>query len=435
VLSPILSGKPKRIVLVDCNNFFVSCERVFDPTLIGKPVVVLSSNDGCVVARSNEAKALDIPMGAAAYQYADLFKNHNVILFSSNFSLYGDMSSRVMQILAQEATEIEVYSVDEAFLHIVDFGYDHDPAYYAARAHMMIRKVKQHAGIPISIGIGPTKTLAKIANKIAKKNPQFAGCFDITDRCDIDAWLQKIPVADVWGVGRRYAKMLLAHNITNACDLKYASDAWVRKKMTINGLRMVHELRGIPCYKIDEEVEPNQSITVSRSFGKSVTSLQHLQEAASTHAASGARKLRQQGLIAGHVTVFVMLRYYQDDQRYFDSASISLTLASSYSPDIISAAKKCVKKIYKTGAIYKKVGIILNDLTSEECRQMNLYEPSKDTHKQAGAMAAFDRVTTKWGTDKLTFAATGIDHPWKVKKEKKSPCFTTNWHELLSVKS
>ena len=435
MLSPILSGKPKRIVLVDCNNFFVSCERVFDPSLIGKPVVVLSSNDGCVVARSNEAKALDIPMGAPAFQYADLFKKHNVILFSSNFSLYGDMSSRVMQIVAQEATEIEVYSVDEAFLHIVDFGHEQDTAYYAARAQLMIRKVKQYTGIPISVGIGPTKTLAKIANKIAKKNPQFAGCFDITDHPDSDAWLEKIPVGDVWGVGRRYAKMLIANNITTARALKYAPDEWVRKKMTINGLRMVHELRGIPCYKIDEEVEPNQSITVSRSFGKPVTTLQHLQEAVSTHAASGARKLRKQELIAGHVTVFVIIRYYQDDQRYFDSVGLSLPVSSSYSPDIISAAKKCVKKLYKSGAIYKKVGIILNDLVDQNCLQMSLYEPGKDFSKQSGAMAAFDRVTTKWGTDKLTFAATGVDHPWQVKKEKKSPCFTTSWQELLTIKS
>ncbi len=274
---------------------------------------------------------------------------------------------------------------------------------------------------------------------------------------DIDDGLEKVPVGDVWGVGRSYAKMLMAHHIITARDLKYAPDAWVRKKMTINGLRMVHELRGIPCYKIDEEVEPNQSITVSRSFGKPVTSVKHLQEAASTHAASGARKLRQQGLIAGHVTVFVMAKFHPDPsvssgvnaqpgrrslgegwlegQRYFESASMSLPLASSYSPDIISAAKQCVKKLYKPGAIYKKVGIILNDLLSEECMQMNLYEPGKDIQKQAGAMAAFDRVTTKWGTDKLTFAATGVDHPWKVKKEKKSPNFTTSWHELPIVKS
>ncbi len=408
---------------------------MFDPSLIGKPVVVLSSNDGCVIARSNEAKALQIPMGVPAFQCADLFKKHNVILFSSNFSLYGDMSSRVMQIAAQEATELEVYSVDEAFLHIADYGHEHDAAYYAARAQLLIRKVKQCTGIPLSVGIGPTKTLAKIANKIAKKNPAMAGCFDITDRPDIDDLLEKIPVADIWGVGRRYAKMLMGYGIPTARALKYADDVWVRKKMTVNGLKMVHELRGIPCYKIDEEVEPNQSITVSRSFGKSITALQHLQEAAATHAASAGRKLRKQGLIAAHVTVFVLIKKYHDDKRYFESASLTLPVGSSYSPDIISAAKACVKKMYKSGTTYKKVGIILNDLVSEESMQMNLCQPGKDIPKQAEAMAAFDRVTTKWGTDKLTFAATGVDHPWKVKKEKKSPNFTTSWHELPKVES
>lgn len=435
MLSPILSGKPKRIVLVDCNNFFVSCERVFDPTLIGKPVVVLSSNDGCVVARSQEAKALDIPMGVPAFQYADLFKKHNVILFSSNFSLYGDMSSRVMQIVAQEATEIEVYSVDEAFLHIVDFGNEDNSDYFKAQALKLVRKVKQYTGIPISIGIGPTKTLAKLANNIAKKNPVLGGCFDITDRADVDEWLEKIPVGDVWGVGRRYAKMLIANNITTACALKYAPDAWVRKKMTISGLSMVHELRAIPCYKIDEEVEPNQSITVSRSFGQSITAIKYLKEATATHAASAARKLRQQQLIAGDVSVFVLFRQHQDTQRHFESVSIELPVASSYSPDIITAAKACIDKIYKKGVIYKKVGVILNDLCSAEYAQLNLYEPNRDTPKQSGAMAAFDRVTTKWGTDKLTFAATGTDQPWKVKKEKKSPCFTTSWQELLTIES
>ena len=209
MLSPILSGKPKRVVLVDCNNFFVSCERMFNPALIGKPVVVLSSNDGCVIARSNEAKALNIPMGAPAFEYVNLFKKHDVQIFSSNFSLYGDMSARVMQVLAQEASEIEVYSVDEAFLHLVDYGHEQDALYFAARAQLMIRKVKQYTGIPISVGIGPTKTLAKIANKIAKKNPLYRGSFDITDHPDIDALLEKFPVADVWGVGRRYARCSL----------------------------------------------------------------------------------------------------------------------------------------------------------------------------------------------------------------------------------
>jgi len=410
---------------------------MFNPALIGKPVVVLSSNDGCVIARSNEAKALNIPMGAPAFEYVNLFKKHDVQIFSSNFSLYGDMSARVMQVLAQEASEIEVYSVDEAFLHLVDYGHEQDALYFAARAQLMIRKVKQYTGIPISVGIGPTKTLAKIANKIAKKNPLYRGSFDITDHPDIDALLEKFPVADVWGVGRRYARMLIAHNITNARALRDAPDAWVRKKMTINGLRMVHELRGIPCFAVDENVDANKSFVVSRSFGKTITDIVHLYEAAATHAASGGRKLRKHKLVAGHVSVFVLVRKYHDDTRLYESAGISLPVGTSYTPDIISAAKACIDKLYKPGLMYKKVGIMLNDIMPAESLQMNLYAFSKDTNKQNNMMGAVDRVTTKWGTDKLTFAATGTgqDQPWQPKKGKKSACFTTSWHELLTIKT
>lgn len=433
MLSPMLSGKPKRIVLVDCNNFFVSCERVFDPTLIGKPVVVLSSNDGCVVARSQEAKALDIPMGAPAFECEHIFKKHNVQIFSSNFALYGDMSARVMQTLAQEAVDMEVYSVDEAFLHFADYGQEDDAAYYAARSQMLIRKVKQHTGIPISIGIAPTKTLAKVANKIAKKNPALGGYCDITGRADVDDLLEKIPVGDVWGVGRRYAKMLIANTISTARALKYAPDAWVRKAMTINGLKMVHELRGIPCFAIDGTVQANQSITVSRSFGKVIINIDHLQEAAATHAVSAARKLRAQDLVAAHVTVFALASTYYDSSRSYQSAQRAIALSSSYTPDIISAAKACVRAFYTPGLRYKKVGVILTDLIHADHLQLNLYGPQKNLDKQASAMNALDSVTARWGTDKLTFAAAGVEHPWQVKKGKKSPCFTTSWHELLTI--
>lgn len=430
------SDKPRRIFLVDCNNFFVSCERLFDPALIGKPVVVLSNNDGCVIARSNEAKALAIPMGAPAFQYAQLFKKHNVHIFSSNFCLYGDMSMRVMQTLSHESTDIEVYSVDEAFLHVPDFGLKQNADYFAARAQLMVRKVKQHTGIPISIGIAPTKTLAKIANKLAKKNPVYGGYFDITDRDDIDAILELVPVGDIWGVGRRYAKMLIANHIKTAKDLKYASDAWVRKKMSIIGLKMVHELRGIPCFAIDETVEPNKSFVVSRSFGNPVTDKKYLYQAAATHASSGGRKLRKQRLITGHVSAFVIIRQYGQEFRYYESASVTLSKATSYTPDLISAAKVCIDKIYKPGLIYKKVGIMLNDIVAADAQQMNIYEHNGHTNKQDNAMYAFDKVTTKWGTEKLTFAATGTEHetkPWLVKKEKRSKCFTTSWHELLTI--
>ena len=426
------SAKCKRILLVDCNNFYASCERVFNPALIGKPIVILSSNDGCVIARSNEAKVLDIPMGAPAFQYEHIFKKHKVYVFSSNFALYGDMSARVMQTIASQATDLEVYSVDEAFLHIVDYGYQNDADYYAARAQLLIRKVKQHTGIPISIGIAPTKTLAKIANRIAKKNPELGGYFDITHHADIDELLEKVSVIDIWGVGRRFARMLAAHGITTARALKYAPDAWVRKKMTINGLKMVLELRGIACFAIDENIEPNKSFIVSRSFGKPITNLVQLQEAAATYATTAARKLREQKSAAAHVSAFVLIRQYGQEERHYESTSVCLPVATSYTPAIITAVKVCVKKLYKQGTIYKKVGIILNDIVAADAIQMHMYALPINS-QQTNAIQTFDQVNHKWGLDTLTFAATGTDHPWKPKKERRSGCFTTSWDELLEI--
>lgn len=406
---------------------------MFNPSLIGKPVVVLSNNDGCVIARSNEAKTLDIPMGAPAFQYAALFKKHHVYVFSSNFSLYGDMSSRVMHTLAQEATDIEVYSVDEAFLHIQDYKNEDNSDYFAACAQKLVRKVKQHTGIPISIGIAPTKTLAKVANKIAKKNPACGGYFDITDRSDIDDILEKVPVADIWGVGRRYAKMLTAHGITTARGLKYADDHWVRKKMTVIGLQMVQELRGIPCFAIDEEVEPNKSFVVSRSFGQATSDPHLVKEAAAHHAAHGARKLRKQKLLASHVSAFVLYRRPQDTERSYMSASIALAEPTNYSPTIISAAKACIDKLFIPGLIYKKAGIMLNDLSSMDQEQLQIGANLPLKTKQNAWIQAVDRVTTKWGTDRLIFAATGIERPWGPKKELRSACYTTSWQELLTL--
>jgi DNA polymerase V len=433
VLLPILSAKPKRVLLVDCNNFFVSCERVFNPTLIGKPVVVLSNNDGCVIARSQEAKALGVPMGAPAFKWLEFFKKHHVHVFSSNFALYGDMSSRVMQTLSSEATDIEVYSVDEAFIHLADYGNEDNDLYYAARAQLLMRKVKQHTGIPISIGIAPTKTLAKIANKMAKKNDPLGGYYDITNSADIDDLLEQVPIGDVWGIGRRYGRFLSARKITTARALKYAPDAWVRKNLTIVGLKTVYELRAIACLAIDESVEDNKSFTVSRSFGKAVTDINHLYESVATHATAGALKLRKQKSAVRYVSVFLLNNKYHDIQNYFHSAGIELLQASSYTPDIISAAKKCVDKLYKPGSVYKKAGIILADISGQAHIQIHMLAPDRNATKQRDIMQACDRITYKWGSEKLTFAATGITRPWQTKREKKSPSFTTNWDEILTI--
>lgn len=430
----MLSTKSKRFFLVDCNNFYVSCERVFNPALRNKPVVVLSSNDGCVVARSNEAKALNIPMGVPAFQCKDIFKLHKVILYSSNFCLYADMSARIMQTLAAEAADIEIYSVDEAFLCMADYGQKEDASYYAAHALRLIRKVKQHTGIPISVGIGPTKTLAKIANTLAKKNPIYNGYFDITDRADIDEILEKMPVGDIWGIGRRYGKFLIAQGIKTARALKDMPDAWVRKNLTIMGLKTVHELRGIVCYELDQSIDSKKSITVSRSFGKTITSIEVLKQAVAGYAITAAQKLREEKRITAHITIFVLVSSPHEGGRTYESATIRMPGPAFYTPEFITAAKKAVDRIYKPNMIYRKAGVILTDLIPREFMQMNWALPAHDQEKQENALLAIECANTKWGKDTLTFAAAGIEKPWKTKAEKKSANYTTSWDELLIIK-
>lgn len=300
----------KIFALVDCNNFYVSCERVFNPKLRGKPVIVLSNNDGCAVARSEEAKSIGVPMGAPVFMYQDLFRRHKVEMLSSNYTLYGDMSHRVMSTLSRFTPSMENYSIDEAFLDLSGFDHTNLTEY----AKEIQATVKRWTGIPVSIGIAPSKTLAKIANKLAKKNPMCKGVLDITNHPRLDDFLQSINLEDVWGVGRQYTKLLMRNRILTALDLKNASDFWVKKHMTIVGLRMVLELRGISCIELDELNEPKQEIIRSRSFGKSVTDLQELKEAVAFHTTRAAEKLREQHSIASYISAFIETNRFKIDE-------------------------------------------------------------------------------------------------------------------------
>lgn len=416
----------KRFFLIDCNNFFVSCERVFDPSLIGKPVVVLSNNDGCVISRSNEAKALGIAMGAAAFECEAIFKKHKVRVFSSNFALYADMSARVMQTVAHLSADIEIYSIDEAFLFV---PYTTNYIHYAQE---MRRIVKQHTGIPISIGIGPTKTLAKVANKLAKKQPEYGGAFDITDHPGTDMLLSAFPVGDVWGVGRQYNKMLVSHGITSAKDLKYAPDAWVRKKMTIMGLKTMLELRGMPCIGLIDEDPDKQSITVSRSFGRLVSGKQEIGEAVSNYMIRAAEKLRRGKQLARAVTVFIGTSRYHDSEYYFNSISVLFSRANDYTPTLLDATTECLEELYRPGLMYKKAGVLLHDLVSIEQMQLTIIEPSVDYEKQRTIMKTCDTINARFG-NVVSYASAGIDQEWKAKRLKKSAHYTTNWHELLEI--
>lgn len=426
----------KRFALADCNNFFVSCERVFDPKLNGKPVVILSSNDACVIARSNEAKKIGIKMGQPAWECRDIFKQHRVIVYSSNFTLYGDLSKRVMQVLTHYSTEIEIYSIDEAFFLMPPSaptaGISSDALYYTRYAHFVRQHVKKQVGIPISIGIGPTKTLAKIANGIAKKNPE--GVFDITHHPHIDDILKSINVADIWGIGYRYSKKLYARGITTAYDFKNCDEKWVRKNFTINGLRTLLELKGVECLDL-QQPDPKQSITVSRLFGRNVTELTELKEGLATHTITAAEKLRKQSMCAQQIIVFTCFISYHDNTRHYNSCQFQLPIATSYTPTLLWAATVCLEKLFKKGSIYKKVGIILDDFVPADTIQMNGFAPfPHNSEKQIRLMQTIDTINSKLGKNKVSYAVAGTTQSWKNKQEKKTPAYTTNWHEILTIK-
>ena len=413
----------KIFYLVDCNNFFVACEQVFNPTLVGKPVVVLSNNDGCVISRSQEVKDLGVSMGVPLFKIASLVKLHDIKVLSSNFSLYADMSARVMKTLASMAGGIEVYSIDEAFL-FAPYTKDHE-----AYAREIRAVVKQYTGISVSLGIGPTKTLAKVANSYAKKHVD--GLFSLTNT-KVDEYLENFPVGDIWGVGYRYNKMLLSNRIKTAKDLKYADDAWVKKKMTIVGLKTVQELRGTPCLELVDQAPAKQTITVSRSFGKKVSEKRDMQEAVASHIISASQRLRKEKELASIVSVYIATSRFEETDRYYNTATVTLPVPTDYTPALLNAASVCLNAIFKQGYQYNKAGILLHDLVSKDHKQLNLFSQVPDRNEQE-LMKSFDKITGRFGKKGLSYAAAGLNQDWKSKRQKKSPHYTTNWRELLTV--
>lgn len=424
----------KVFALVDCNNFYVSCERVFNPKLINKPVAVLSSNDACIIARSNEVKALGVKMGDPFFECRDLLKKHNVIVYSANFALYGDLSARVMQTLEEYATDIEIYSVDEAFMFLPSLIAGRAPADVGVTPNYKycsyVRwQVKKRTGIPVSIGIGHSKTLAKIANKIAKKRND--GVFDITNQ-DINAILKTVEVADIWGIGWAYSKKLINAGIKNAYDLKNCDDKWARKNLTINGLRTVWELRGIPCLELDV-VEPKKSITVSRSFGKTVSELHELKEAMASYMTTAGEKLRKQNMSVYNLSIFLSYVNYQENFRLYKYTNHTLPIASNYTPTLISAGNNCLEKIYQPGLIYKKVGVILDDFIPSNSIQMSTFTDIPNTVKQDSIMKTIDKINARKGSETVFYATSGCTRKWKNKRENLSAKFTTDWNEILTI--
>lgn len=414
--------------LVDCNNFYASCERVFRPELRGKPIVVLSNNDGCVIARSNEAKALGIPMGAAAYLFEKTFIENNINVFSSNYALYGDMSARVMNLLATYTPDIEVYSIDEAFLKFEGFDYINLQEY----GLKIVKTVTKSTGIPISMGIANTKALAKVATKVAKKFPEKTGGVYLIDddekRVKALKWL---PIEDVWGIGRRHAKRLMALGITNAFAFTQLPDQWVRKNMSVVGLRLKRELEGKPMLDL-ETAKPKQNIATTRSFDKQYTEFDELRERIATFSVTCAEKLRHQKSCCNALLIFLHTNGFRADlPQYSRNIVMQLPFPTNSSIEIAKFAIEALKHIFKAGYQYKKAGVIVMDITPEDTNQISMFENADPKHKVL--MDVMDRLNNAIGEKKVKLASQALDRTWKMKQERLSPRYTTRLSEIITI--
>jgi DNA polymerase V len=419
---------PPIFALVDCNNFYVSCERVFNPRLEGKPIVVLSNNDGCVVARSNEAKALGIAMGVPEFQIRPLLRAHQVQVFSSNYTLYGDMSQRVMETLEQFCPDLEVYSIDEAFLSLSGFSSRNFTEY----GRTIRTTVKRWTGLPVSVGIAETKTLAKIANRVAKRTPDTNGVFDLLACSDRDALLGRVPVEEVWGIGRNLTRLLNQQGIMTALQLREADDQWIRKHLGIVGLRLVMELRGISCLDLEECPAPKQSLTCSRAFGQLISTLADMEEAVSSYTSRVAEKLRREQLAATVLTVCLTTNEFKEGPQYSNALTMKLAVATDSTSDLVRSALQGIRTIYREGYRYKKAGVILTGLVPASHAQADLFD-SQDRGKSKRLMSALDAVNNRWGADTLHYASSGISKAWKTQFHRRSPAYTTDWTALPIV--
>jgi DNA polymerase V len=416
--------------LIDCNNFYASCERVFQPNLNGKPVVILSNNDGCVIARSNEAKSLGIPMGAPAFKYKNVFEQNKVEVFSSNFTLYGDMSNRVMSIISRLVPDVEIYSIDEAFVTFKGFS-NHEAK---RRCKDIIDTVWKWTGIPVSIGLAPTKSLAKVANRIAKKNPKKnKGFYSIDSEQEILEALDSIAVGDIWGIGSQNEKKLSKINIKSGKDFISIPDQWVKKNMSIVGLKLKKELEGIPTLEIEETKIEKKSIATTRSFESDISSIEDLIERITTYSVVASKKLRSQKSECNMICVFIRSNPFKNNnQRYHFSLTGSLPNSTNSSIEISKFAIKLLKKIYSNNTAYKKAGIILMGLSPESSHQYSLFDET--TERQKKLMKSIDSIDSKYGAFKVRLASQDQKRIWKMRRQRLSRNYTTEIDEVLIVK-
>ena len=414
--------------LADCNNFYVSCERVFNPTLEKQPIIILSNNDGCIISRSNEAKALGIPMGAPVFKYRDLIRRDQVRCFSSNYALYGDMSQRVMDSLRRLCPDIEIYSIDEAFLKLDHFSH------YDLNAYLIdIRqKIKQWTGIPISIGLASSKTLAKVANFYAKRTIKTGVC-DLRSVPLRDSLLKTLPIGEIWGIGRKLTEKLHHYSIKTAFDLQQANPKIMRRRFSVVIERIILELKGISCLDL-ESVAAKKQIMCSRSFRRPVTNLDDLSSALSRYTARAACKLREQESKTQAIYVFITTNKHKtSDRQYMKGLACSLMTATNDTRVLITAALDVLKQLYKTGFNYKKAGILLMDIIPSSQQSNDLFIQSISP-RSAALMEVLDKTNKIFGSHTLFFAAEGCAQiSWAVRPEYRSPRYTTHWQELITV--
>jgi DNA polymerase V len=434
-------SKSPVFALVDCDNFFVSCERVFRPELWNKPVAVLSNNDGCVVARSNEVKALGVPMGVPYFKVKGIFKAHNITMFSGNFALYGDFSQRVVRLLEEAAPTVEVYSVDESFLELSTLGITN----YTQWAETLRARIWQWLGIPVSIGVAPTKTLAKAAAEKAKHTPSLKGAYSLQADTTLSSGaaevrqrelLKEMPVQEVWGIGRRTAPKLLSRGLRTAYDLSQVTDAWAQQQLTIRGLHTVKELRGEPCLPV-EESKPQKSLAVTRTFAGRVRTWHDMESYVATFTARAAQKLRQQGQVCGAIMVFIAGDRHRDGDNYRRvSTCISLVQPTNDSAGLIAAALKGLEQLFDPDFSYRRAGIACIDLTPEDARQLSWLnsENPQQIDRRTQLMTAVDTLNEKYHTRLVRQA---VERPSTTLRfgTHHSHAFTTDWRSLPTAKA
>lgn len=419
----------RHIALIDVNNFYVSCERVFNPKLVGKPVVVLSNNDGCAVARSNEVKALGVPMGAPWFKMKDLARQHGIIALSSNYALYADMSNRVMSILRQFSPDQEVYSIDESFLDLTGFA-KRDLVKYGQHIR---HQILQWTGLPVCVGIGATKTLAKLANHCAKKRPMFGGVcnFNAMDHIQLDALLSEIEVGEIWGVGRRLAPRLKALGYHSVLDLKCANPEALRQQFSVVMEKTIRELNGTVCIELEEVIPAKKQILSSRSFGQPVSDYNSLAESITLYMSRAAEKLRRQQSFAGSVHVYIRTSPFKpDDPFYSNGMTIPLPTPTDDTRQLVNIALWVLKQIYKPNYSYAKAGVMLSELVPAQGLQTDLFSQIQVNPKSTQLMHTIDSINRRMGKESIKLASEGFKRPWKMRQENKSPAYTTRWSDL-----